>query len=146
MAEARSAAGDASEHDADDNGGYEREAMAVLEAMALNTRAVLILNTANRSSLPFLDARAVVEVPAVVGRAGPGAAGRRRGARARARARRADEGRRAHDDRRGADRLVARSPSRRSRCTRSCPSVATAREIFDGYRARLPALAEAFPA
>ena len=31
--------------------------MAVLEAIALNTRAVLILNTANRSSLPFLDAR-----------------------------------------------------------------------------------------
>ena len=55
----------------DENGGYESEAMAVLEAMALNTRAVLILNTANRSSLPFLDERAVVEVPAVVGRAGP---------------------------------------------------------------------------
>ena len=32
---------------------------------------VLILNTANRSSLPFLDERAVVEVPCVVGRAGP---------------------------------------------------------------------------
>ena len=45
--------------------------MAVLEAIALNTRAVLILNTANRSALPFLDERAVVEVPCVVGRAGP---------------------------------------------------------------------------
>ena len=55
--------------------------MAVLEAIALNTRAVLILNTANRTSLPFLDQRAVVEVPSVVGRAGPGAARRRRGAR-----------------------------------------------------------------
>ena len=32
------------------NGGYEGEAMAVLEAIALNTRAVLILNTANRSA------------------------------------------------------------------------------------------------
>ncbi len=32
---------------------------------------MLILNTANRSALPFLDERAVVEVPCVVGRAGP---------------------------------------------------------------------------
>ena len=63
MAEARSAAGDGGEHDIEENAGYETEAMAVLEAMALNTRAVLILNTANRSSLPVLDARAVVEVP-----------------------------------------------------------------------------------
>ena len=53
------------------NAGYESEAMAVLEAIALNSRQVLILNTANRSSLPFLDERAVVEVPCVVGRAGP---------------------------------------------------------------------------
>ena len=59
------------EHEHDANGGYESEAMAVLEAIALNTREVLILNTANRSSLPFLDERAVVEVPCVVGRAGP---------------------------------------------------------------------------
>ena len=71
MAEARDAAGDAGEHAADENGGYEHEAMAVLEAIALNTRAVLILNTANRGSLGFLDDRAVVEVPSVVGRAGP---------------------------------------------------------------------------
>ena len=87
MAEARSAAGDDAEHEDAEGGGYESEAMAVLEAMALNTRAVLILNTANRSSLPFLDAAR--------GRRGagrgrprrPGAAGGRRGARARPRAR-----------------------------------------------------------
>ena len=71
MAEARSAAGDCGEHDLDENAGYESEAMAALEAIALNTRAVLILNTANRSALPFLDADAVVEVPAIVGRTGP---------------------------------------------------------------------------
>jgi 6-phospho-beta-glucosidase len=71
MAEARSAAGDEGEHDLDENAGYESEAMAALEAIALNTRAVLILNTANRSALPFLDDRAVVEVPAIVGRSGP---------------------------------------------------------------------------
>src|SRR3954469_24764208 len=69
MAEARGAAGDDHDHDADENGGYESEAMAVLEAIALNSREVLILNPANRSSLPFLDESAVVEVPCVVGRA-----------------------------------------------------------------------------
>jgi 6-phospho-beta-glucosidase len=72
MAEARAAAGQsADDHQLDVNGGYEGEALAVMEAIALNTRATLILNTANRSSLPFLDERAVVEVPTIVGRAGP---------------------------------------------------------------------------
>ena len=33
-------------------------------------REVCILNTANRSSLPFLDAQAVVEVPCLVGPGG----------------------------------------------------------------------------
>jgi 6-phospho-beta-glucosidase len=64
MAEAR-------ERDVDGDGGYESEAMAVVEAIERNTRSVMILNTANRTSLPFLDASAVVEVPAVVGAAGP---------------------------------------------------------------------------
>jgi 6-phospho-beta-glucosidase len=51
--------------------------MAVVDAIARNTRTVLILNVANRSALPFLDERAVVEVPCVVGAAGavPVAAG-----------------------------------------------------------------------
>ncbi len=72
MQEARTAAGVAGEHGcSEENQGYEAEAIAVIEAIALNTRRVLILNTANRSSLPFLDERAVVEVPCVVGSAGP---------------------------------------------------------------------------
>ena len=73
MQEARTAAGVAGEHAGgeEENHGYEAEALAVLEAIALNTRRVLILNTANRTSLPFLDDRAVVEVPCVVGAAGP---------------------------------------------------------------------------
>ena len=45
--------------------------MAVVEAVANNTSALMILNTANRSALPFLDEHAVVEVPALVGRTGP---------------------------------------------------------------------------
>ena len=64
MAAERLAAGVEADHDdGGDGGGYEGEAMAVVEAIANNTRAIMILNTANRSALPFLDERAVVEVP-----------------------------------------------------------------------------------
>ena len=145
MAEARTAAGDGSEHAHDENAGYETEAMAVLEAIALNTRAVLILNTANRSSVPVLDERAVVEVPAIVGRAGPvplatGAVPAHAGALM---ALIKDVERTTIDaaltgSRELAVKALALHPL--------VPSVATARSIFDGYRERLPALAEAFPA
>jgi 6-phospho-beta-glucosidase len=71
FAEVRAAAGmGVSDEDWEDVGGYEAEAIAVVEAIAGNEDRVLILDTANRSSLPFLDERAVVEVPCVVGRAG----------------------------------------------------------------------------
>lgn len=145
MAEARAAAGDVGEHDLDENGGYESEAMAVLEAMALNTRAVLILNTANRSSLPFLDERAVVEVPAVVGRAGPVPV--------------ASGGVPAHAsglvqtmkdvERTTIDAALTGSTALAVKALALhplVPSVTVARAIFDGYRRRLPALEEAFPA
>ena len=71
FAEARSAAG-LPDHvdDGHQAGGYEAEAIAVVQAITGNEGRVLILDTANRSSLPFLDERAVVEVPCVVGRAG----------------------------------------------------------------------------
>jgi 6-phospho-beta-glucosidase len=78
MAEAKQAAEAAVEERAeDDSEGYEGVAMAVVDAIARNTRTVLILNVANRSALPFLDERAVVEVPCLVGAAGavPVAAG-----------------------------------------------------------------------
>jgi 6-phospho-beta-glucosidase len=145
MAEARSAAGDGSEHAMDENAGYETEAMSVLEAMALNTRAVLILNTANRSSMPVLDDRAVVEVPAVVGRGGPvplavGEVPAHAGALV---ALMKDVERTTIDaaltgSRELAVKALALHPL--------VPSVTTARAIFDGYRERLPAIAEAFPA
>jgi 6-phospho-beta-glucosidase len=51
-------------------GGYEAVALAVIEALAMNSRAIMVLNVANRSSLPFLDPQAVVEVPCIVGAAG----------------------------------------------------------------------------
>jgi 6-phospho-beta-glucosidase len=140
MAEAR--AGGA-EHDVDDNGGYENEAMAVLEAIALNTRAVLILNTANRTSLPFLDPRAVVEVPAVVGRAGPvPLATGEVPAHARALVDAMKEVERITIDAAltGSAALAVKALALHP----LVPSVTVAREIFDGYRARLPALREAF--
>jgi 6-phospho-beta-glucosidase len=142
MAEAR---GDGTEHAVDAGGGYETEAMAVLEAMELNTRAVMILDTANRSSLPVLDDRAVVEVPCVVGRAGPVplAAGPLP-AHAAALIAQVKEVERTTIDaaltgsRELAVKALALHPL--------VPSVSTARAIFDGYRERLPALQEAFPA
>jgi 6-phospho-beta-glucosidase len=143
MAEARSAAGDGSEHDIEANSGYESEAMAVLEAIALNTRAVLILDTANRSSLPVLDARAVVEVPAVVGRAGPvplavGDVPAHAGAliALMKEVERTTIDAALTGSRELAVKALALHPL--------VPSVSTARAIFDGYRERLPELAEAF--
>ena len=145
MAEARSAAGDGSEHDIEPSSGYESEAMAVLEAIALNSRAVLIVNTANRSSLPVLDARAVVEVPAVVGHAGPvplavGEVPAHAGALVSLMK---DVERTTIDaaltgSRELAVKALALHPL--------VPSVSTARAIFDGYRERLPAITEAFAA
>jgi 6-phospho-beta-glucosidase len=145
MAEARAAAGDCGDHDQDENGGYENEAMAVLEAMALNTRAVLILNTANRTSLPFLDERAVVEVPAVVGRAGPvPVASGDVPAHAQGLMMLMKEVERTTIDAAltGSAALAIKALALHP----LVPSVTVAREIFDGYRKRLPALEEAFPA
>ena len=139
----RSAAGDDSEHDLDANAGYEGEAMAVLEAIALNSRKVLILNTANRSSLPFLDERAVVEVPCVVGRAGPvPVAIGQVPSHARALVEMMKDVERTTIDAAllGSRELAVKALSLHP----LVPSVTTAREIFDGYRRRLPALQEAF--
>lgn len=51
-------------------GGYGGLALDLVDALNGVGTTVLILNVANRSSLPFLDAEAVVEVPCVVGRGG----------------------------------------------------------------------------
>jgi 6-phospho-beta-glucosidase len=143
MAEARNAAGDDHDHEGDANGGYEYEAMAVLEAIALNTRRVLILNTANRSALPFLDERAVVEVPCVVGRAGPvPMAMGQVPSHARALVEMMKDVERTTIDAAllGSRELAVKALSLHP----LVPSVNTARAIFDGYRKRLPALQEAF--
>ena len=106
MAEARNAAGDDSEHDHDANAGYESEAMAVLEAIALNSRAGA--DPQHRQPLePAVPGRARGRRGAVRRRPRrPGADGDGPGPRARAGAGGDDEGRRAHDDRRGAAGLA----------------------------------------
>lgn len=72
FAEVRAAAGvTETEHGREDVGGYEGEAIAVVEAIVRDERRVLVLDTANRGSVPFLDDSAVVEVPCVVGSSGP---------------------------------------------------------------------------
>jgi 6-phospho-beta-glucosidase len=147
MAEARTAAGVEGEHDhgGEDSGGYEAEAMAVVEAIANNTRAILILNTANRSALPFLDDRAVVEVPAVVGRAGPvPVAIGPTPAHARALVETIKD-----VERTTIDAALSNSAELAVRALALhplVPSVSVARRIFAGYRDRMPDLQERFAA
>lgn len=46
--------------------GYTSVALAVVRALVTGRRAELVLDTANRGALPFLDEHAVVEVPCAV--------------------------------------------------------------------------------
>jgi 6-phospho-beta-glucosidase len=127
----------------EDVGGYEREALAVVEAIALDRRRVMILDTANRSSLPFLDANAVVEVPCVVDRTGvrPLAIG---DVPAHARA--------LVESIKEVERLTIRAARTRSRDVALkalalhplVPSVNVARRILDAYSVRQAELVELF--
>ena len=147
MAEARSAAGVGGAHEGGDeqadNGGYEGEAMAVVDAIANNTRTTLICNTANRSALPFLDAGAVVEVPAIVGRSGPQpvAVGPVPDhAQALVQSIKAVERATIEAALTGSPALAVMALALHP----LVPSVTTAREIFEEYRRRLPELAVRF--
>jgi 6-phospho-beta-glucosidase len=144
FAEARAAAGVVPPHENwEAIGGYEGEAMAALEAIALNQRRVLIVDTANRSSLPFLDEKAVVEVPCVVGRAGPvpTAVGDAPGhARALIQAVKQVERTTIRAAREGSRELAVEAIALHP----LVPSVSVARRIFDGYAARQPELSERF--
>ncbi len=146
MAAERLAAGVEADHDAGgDGGGYEGEAMAVVEAIANNTRATMILNTANRSALPFLDERAVVEVQCIVGRSGPVpvAIGPTPGhAQALVTAVKDVERTTIQAALTGSSELALRALALHP----LVPSVAVARDIFAGYRERLPELQERFAA
>ncbi|MEI5097505.1 6-phospho-beta-glucosidase [Streptomyces sp. PmtG] len=49
-----------------ESGGYERVALALMRAISHDERTTLILNVRNRTTLPVLDADAVIEVPCLV--------------------------------------------------------------------------------
>jgi 6-phospho-beta-glucosidase len=139
MAEARGGA----DREEEDGGGYEGEAMAVVDAIANNTRATLICNTANRSALPFLDANAVVEVPSIVGAAGPQpvAVGPVPDhAQALVQSIKAVERATIEAALTGSPALAVKALALHP----LVPSVNVAREIFEGYRERLPELQERF--
>jgi 6-phospho-beta-glucosidase len=51
-----------------ESGDYGRLALDLVDAMRGGGYRTMILDVPNRSSLPFLDADAIVEVPAIVGR------------------------------------------------------------------------------
>jgi 6-phospho-beta-glucosidase len=72
MAEAWSAKGvpQAEIAEARESGGYGGVALEIVDAVFNARAAVMILNTANRSSMPFLDEDAVVEVSCFVGPGG----------------------------------------------------------------------------
>ena len=105
--------------------------------------SVLICNTANRSALPFLDERAVVEVPAAVGAAGPqpiavGAVPDH--ARALIESVKAVERATIEAALTGSPALAVKALALHP----LVPSVNAARELFDAYRAQLPELQERF--
>ena len=142
MAEARDGAAGHS-HAEDEPGGYEAEALAVVEAIAANAGAVRILNVANRSALPFLDERAVVEVPCVVSSAG---------ARPLAVGPVPDHARALIETIKAVERATIEAAVTGSSAQAVAalalhplvPSVKAAKAIFAGYRERLPALEERF--
>jgi 6-phospho-beta-glucosidase len=144
MAAERTTAGiDADHDDGGEVGGYEGEALKVVEAIANNTRAIMILNTANRSALPFLDEHAVVEVPAIVGRTGPvpvAIGPTPQHAQALVSAIKAVERTTIEAALSGSSDLAVEAIALHP----LVPSVTTARRIFAGYRERLPELQERF--
>ena len=71
MSEASRSSDESREHHATDAaGGYAGVAIRAMSALLQNKPALMVLNTANRQSLPFLDTGAVVEVPCLVNSTG----------------------------------------------------------------------------
>jgi 6-phospho-beta-glucosidase len=124
-------------------GGYGGVALQIVDAMVNARPRVMILNTANRSSMPFLDEQAVVEVPCLVGPGGvvPVAIGdvpmEAKGLILQVRAsERAAIDAALSGSRREALRSLALHPL--------VPSVEVAERILNGYLAEHPALAGRF--
>jgi 6-phospho-beta-glucosidase len=143
FAEARAAAAPALPEVREDLGGYEGEALGLVEAIVRNEQRILILNVANRSSLPFVVGAAVVEVPCVVGRAGavPTAVGDVPGhARALIEAVKEVERTAIRAAITGSRELAVQALALHP----LVPSVKVARRIFDTHRARDPELSRQF--
>ncbi len=126
-----------------ESGGYGAIALQIVDAVFSNRPRVMILNAANRSSMPFLDEQAVVEVPCVVGPGGvmPVAVGdvpmEAKGLILQVRAaERAAIDAALSGSRRGALRALALHPL--------VPSVDVAERILAGYLREHPALAGRF--
>jgi 6-phospho-beta-glucosidase len=120
-------------------GGYGGLALGLVDALHSDGHVVRILDVANRSSLPFLDEDAIVEVPCIVGRGGivPAAIGTvpidTQGLMLQVRAAdRAAIDAALSGSRRLAIKALALNPL--------VPSVEVATRILDGYVARQPAL------
>ncbi len=137
--------GDADERHPDDvdGGGYEGVAVALIAALLGGEPTQLILNVRNRATITDLPADAVVEVPCMVDRRGPRPmqvtplSGDMLGLVQQVKA---------------VERLAIRaaqtgSPTLAVRALAAHPlvdSVTTARQLLDGYRVRIPALAAIF--
>jgi 6-phospho-beta-glucosidase len=126
-------------------GDYGRLALDLVDAMGGPGHRVMILNVPNRSSLPFLDPEAVVEVPCVISRGGivPVAIGEvpmeMRGLILAVRA----------AERAAIDAALSGSRSQAVRALALhplVPSVDVAARILDGFLAGQPALAARFGA
>jgi 6-phospho-beta-glucosidase len=131
--------------EARESGDYGRLALDLVDALQGDGHRVMILDVPNRSSLPFLDEEAIVEVPCVVGRGGivPVAIGRvPMEAQGLILAVRAAE-------RAAIDAALSGSRSMAIKALALhplVPSVDVAGRILDGYLAGQPTLAERFGA
>jgi 6-phospho-beta-glucosidase len=124
-------------------GGYGRLALGVVDAMYADGHQVMILDVPNRSSLPFLDEDAIVEVSCVVNRGGitPTAVGT---------VPMAAQG--LIQQVRGAERIAidaalsgSKAQAIRALATHPLvPSVSVAERIFQGYMHGQPSLREIF--
>ena len=131
------------EEDIADVGGYEGVALALMRAIARDEEATMILDVANRGTVPGLPDDAVVEVPVTVGSGGPTPLPVSRADALPARPHGPGQARRAAHHRGRPDRLpdlaeqaFARHPL--------VDSVTVARGLLRAYRDRIPEVDEVF--
>jgi 6-phospho-beta-glucosidase len=131
------------EQDVADVGGYEGVALALMRAIARDEQATMILDVANRGTVPGLPEDAVVEVPVTVGSGGPEPLGvsaptlYQLGLMAQVK----------HVERLTIEAAVTGSPDLAEQAFARHPlvdSVTVARELLRAYRDRIPEVDEVF--